>query len=248
MPTAGGQALLADVYVPRGQGAGPFPGVVFVHGGGWRGGSRKDQERQARYLAAHGYTVMSLEYRLAPGGHYADQMADCRAGIAWFKAHAAEYKLDAGRLGLVGISAGGHLAEMLALGLAPQGPDPAIKAEVSLSGVDNLDPVAKDLEISVTMLMGKPCAEDPSACRAASPVDNVHPGAPPILLMHGDSDVVALPDATRLMVERLMAAGDHVETFWAKGQGHPFWHVEPWILPVEEKMVAFLDKYVKGTK
>ena len=243
--TAGGHTLVTDVYMPKGQGPGPFPGVVFVHGGGWGGGSRLDNRRPATYLAAHGYVVLSFEYRLAPLGHYPDQMADCRAAIQWFLRHGAEYKLDPARIALAGISAGGHLVAMLGL----DHPDPAVKAVVSISGVDNLDdPAANNLLGSIARLIGHPCSEDPEPCRQASPVNNVHAGAPPFLVMHGDNDIVALSSDTRLFVERLTAVHDHVETFWAKGGGHPFWHEEPWILPAEETMVRFLDGYLKGSR
>ena len=240
--SAGGKTLVTDVFIPKGQGAGPFPGVVFVHGGGWSGGSRADNRRPATYLAAHGYVTISLEYRLAPYGHYPDQMADCRTGIHWFLAHAAEYKLDPTRIALAGISAGGHLVSMLGL----DHPDPAIKAVVSISGVYNLDdPAANNLLGSIGKLIGQPCSEDPMPCRQASPVNNVHPNAPPFLVMHGDNDIMALTVDARAFIDKMTAEHNLVETFWAKGGGHPFWHEEPWILPAEEAMVAFLDRYLK---
>lgn len=240
-----GHTLVADIYLPKNLGPGPFPGIVFVHGGGWGGGSRLDNRHPATYLAAHGYVTISIDYRLAPTGHYADQMADCRAGIQWFLAHAADYNLDPARIGLAGISAGGHLVSMLGL----DHPDPAIKAVVSISGVYNLDdPAQTSLIAPLVRLIGRSCSDDEQSCREASPVDNVHPGAPAFLVMHGDSDSLALTANARLFVERLTADHDTVETFWAKGSGHPFWHSEPWILPVEETMVHFLDEHVRASK
>src|SRR5581483_10478422 len=106
-----GAALLMDVYLPA-AGATPAPVVLVVHGGGWAGGSRADTAPEAEALAAAGLAVLNVDYRLAtpsaPG--YPAQVSDLESALGWARAHAAALDIDPGRLGILGLSAGGNLA------------------------------------------------------------------------------------------------------------------------------------------
>jgi len=106
-----GHRLRADLYVPRGKGK--FPGVVLIHGGGWRTGSKGHMVVHARRLAERGYVAMSINYRLAPRHKFPDQIHDCKAAVRWMRAHAEEYQVASERLAAYGYSAGGHLACLL---------------------------------------------------------------------------------------------------------------------------------------
>ncbi len=104
--------LSADVYMPH-DGAGPFPGMLVVHGGAWRMGSRADLAAIARALAEHGYVAVAIDYRLAPHDKFPAQINDCQAAVRWMRSHASEFKIDPDRMGGFGYSAGGHLAALL---------------------------------------------------------------------------------------------------------------------------------------
>lgn len=110
-----GGALLGDLYVP--DGVGPFPALVGVHGGGWQQGSRTSYQYWGPYLAARGYALLAIDYRLAapnrPG--YPDAVHDVRAAVRFLKGEAETFKIDPGRIALIGDSAGGHLATLVAL-------------------------------------------------------------------------------------------------------------------------------------
>jgi len=89
--------LAADVYRPRG--AGPFPGMLVVHGGAWRMGARADLAMLAQRLAENGYTAVAIDYRLAPTYKFPAQIYDCQAAIRWMRSHASELKIDPTRIG-----------------------------------------------------------------------------------------------------------------------------------------------------
>jgi len=114
--THDGVALQGDLYLP--QGAGPFPALVAVHGGGWQQGARNSFQYWGTYLAARGYGLFTISYRLAKKGTktFPHAVHDVVAGVRFLRANAAQHRIDAERIGLFGASAGAHLASLAALG------------------------------------------------------------------------------------------------------------------------------------
>jgi acetyl esterase/lipase len=114
--THDGVALLGDLYVPKG--AGPFPVLVALHGGGWVQGVRSVWQYWGPYLAAHGYATFAISYRLAKTGHktFPHAVHDAMAAVQFVRGSAAEFRLDGDRVGLMGASAGANLAALAALG------------------------------------------------------------------------------------------------------------------------------------
>jgi acetyl esterase/lipase len=122
----GGQELLLDLYLPQKVG-GRLPVIVFLHGGGWSGGTRTTGPDFKRFFAQDGFAVASIEYRLTPSVTFPSNVEDVKTAIRWLRANHETYGLDPGRIGLWGTSAGGHLAAVA--GLAPRG---------TFEGEDNL--------------------------------------------------------------------------------------------------------------
>lgn len=114
--THDGVALLGDLYVPKG--AGPFPVLVALHGGGWVQGVRGVFQYWGPYLAAHGYATFAISYRLAKTGQktFPHAVQDTLAAVQFVRGSAGEFRLDGERIGLLGASAGGNLAALAALG------------------------------------------------------------------------------------------------------------------------------------
>src|SRR5712675_938746 len=112
--THDGVALQGDLYLPKG--AGPFPALVAVHGGGWQQGVRSAFQYWGPHLAARGYALFAISYRLAKKGTktFPQAVQDVVAAVRFVRANAAEYRIDANRLGLYGASAGAHLASLAA--------------------------------------------------------------------------------------------------------------------------------------
>jgi acetyl esterase/lipase len=104
-----------------------LPVIVFLHGGGWSGGTRTTGPEFKRYFAQDGFAMASIEYRLTPSITFPANVEDVRTAIRWLKANADAQSLDPDRICLWGTSAGGHLAAVAAL--APRG---------TFDGIDNL--------------------------------------------------------------------------------------------------------------
>ena len=114
--THDGVALAGDLYLPAG--AGPFPALVAAHGGGWQAGARSAFQYWGPYLAARGYALFAISYRLAKKGQkmFPQAVTDVRAAVQFVRGSAGEFKLDPARIGLFGASAGAHLTALAALG------------------------------------------------------------------------------------------------------------------------------------
>ena len=115
----GGVDLVLDLYLPSNSIRRPAPVIVFLHGGGWSGGTRTTGPDFRRYFASAGFAMASIEYRLTPSITFPANVEDVRTAVRWLKANAAAQQIDPDRMCLWGTSAGGHLAAVAAL--APRG-------------------------------------------------------------------------------------------------------------------------------
>lgn len=204
-----------DVYVPR-EAAAPNPTLIYIHGGGWVGGSKETSWLQLLPYLEAGWSVVNVEYRLARVSLAPAAVEDCRCALRWVIRNAKQYNFDTNKLVVTGHSAGGHLSlttGMLppAAGLdreCPGGEELKVAAIVNWFGisdvVDLLDgPNMK--EYAVAWLSSMPNREE--VARRVSPLTYVRAGLPPIITIHGDADpVVPYTHAVRLQ-EALNKAG-----------------------------------------
>ncbi|MDX2243432.1 MAG: alpha/beta hydrolase [Leptolyngbyaceae cyanobacterium bins.302] len=197
--------LTLNVYRPMQPGT--YPGVVMIHGGAWRSGSPYDNEQFNRYLAAQGYTVIAISYRLAPTHLFPAQLDDVQTALRFIQQHAAEYEMDENRMALMGRSAGAHLAM-----LAAYQPDaPAFRAVVNYYGPVNLEAGYYDLPnpdpINVRLMLEGFIGGAPSSFakqyQQASPSNLVRSGLPPTLLIYGDRDHIVQSKFGRRLAEQL---------------------------------------------
>ena len=174
--THDGVSLLGDLYLPAG--AGPFPALVGVHGGGWQAGARNAFQFWGPYLAARGYALFAISYRLAKKGQkmFPQAVNDVLAAVQFVRGSAGELKIDPERIGLFGASAGGHLASLAALGGASfQGAYPndahakvssKVKALIGVYGVYDL------VEMWQRYLLQSPRENNIENFMGASPMDD----------------------------------------------------------------------------
>jgi acetyl esterase/lipase len=202
--------LTLDVYRPRQTGL--YPGMVVIHGGAWRSGGTQDNNAFNRYLAAQGYTVVAISYRLAPTHRFPAQLDDVQTALQFIRQHAAEYELDPERLVLMGRSAGAHLAM-----LAAYQPDaPKLRAVVNYYGPVNLErgyydlpnPDPIDARAVLESFIGGAPPDFPTQYQAASPWYAVRPNLPPTLLIYGDRDHVVQSKFGQQLTERLRSQGN----------------------------------------
>lgn len=205
-----GQALQLDLYQPR-QRSGALPGVLMIHGGAWRAGTRDQLAALNRYLAARGYLVAAPSYRLAPAHIFPAALEDLQAALAFLKQQAAAFELDADRLALIGRSAGGHLALLAGY----QANDPAVRGVVSFYGPADLhygyahpaNPAVIDTRLVQEEFLGGRPEQIGDVYTSASPICAVGPDTPPTLLIHGGRDELVSPRQSERLAERLAQAG-----------------------------------------
>lgn len=218
--------LEADVYMPHGPG--PFPGMLVVHGGAWRVGTRAQLAGIAARFAEHGYTAVAINYRLAPASPFPAQLYDCEAAVSWMRAHADEFRIDPARIGGFGYSAGGHLVALvgaLADGqLAEHGAgadSPSTRLQCVLAGGAPCDfrDMAADSRI-LAYWLGGTRSQKADNYRDASPTNFVTPDDPPMYFFSGEDDVIVPISSPRKMSETLKRAGVPTEFYAVKNSGH----------------------------
>ena len=220
--TAGGSSLLLDIYKPAlPSGSGPPPAVVFVHGGGFTSGSKKDWKTGANLMATGGWVGVSVDYRLAPAATYPAPADDVVSALNWMGAHAASVGFDPRRVVLVGDSAGGLLAASAAERLSSErSPAVVVHGVVSWSGLMDLTTLAATSSGHLAAsYLGCSVSLCPETYRAASPTANVSQSTPPMLLFNS-SDEFILRSQPDEMAARLDAAGSAGQVQILAGQRH----------------------------
>jgi acetyl esterase/lipase len=242
-----GVALVGDLYTP-GE-AGPHPVVVAVHGGGWQQGTRDIYRYWGPYLAARGYALFAIDYRLSKPREpsYPAAVRDVRAAVQFVKGQAAALKLDAGRVALCGDSAGGHLAALVALageeapfasaypGDAHAALDTAVKAVIGIYGVYDLgqqwthDLVPRSADPIVVKFLGAAPPQNRRIYFDASPLSYATSdrNQTAFLLSYGtEDDIVDRTAQSEAFLTALKQAGFYVRTVVMQGAGH-FWMADP---------------------
>ncbi len=218
---AEGGDLKLDFY--RAQGAtGSAPCVVLLHGGGWDSGSRSDFTELNRFLAASGYAVASLDYRLSPRHTYPAPVEDVRAALAWLTAQAGQLGLDADRFVLMGRSAGGQVALQAAYVDRPRAVCGVIAfyapADMVLGHSYPCSPWILDSPRLMRNYLGAEGEKGLAAAAIASPVETAASGAPPTLLLHGRPDVITTWQHSAHLQDKLKRYGVphfYVDLPWA---------------------------------
>ena len=195
----GDVSLTLDAFVP--EGAGPFPTCILVHGGGFVRGDKQSYIKPLfEPLSKAGFAWFTINYRLAPQHRWPACAEDVETAIRWVKAHAKEYKVDVGRIALIGESAGGHLVSWVGTRVKE---DTRVAAVVPFYAPHDLELQVKHRNMlgeSMTALLGLTELNDDAwkRLREVSPSSYVHKGMPPFLLIHGDKDpTVPLEQSTR---------------------------------------------------
>ncbi|MFC6644429.1 alpha/beta hydrolase fold domain-containing protein [Granulicella cerasi] len=243
--------LLADAYVPNGKG--PFPGVLFIHGGGWKTGDRNQMNKLIRDTTNAGFSSFTIEYDMDPV-LFPHSLNESLAALEYFRSHAKEFKLDPTRIAVAGSSAGGELAALVALSPQPRAVDgqPAgapiapVQAAVILNGVLDLRALG-DKSGMVTEYLGGHCTEKPEACKDASPVEHVHAGAPPFYVGHGTADQTVPYSQAEAFTAALYAAKVPVQFYGAQNGPHTYWMRPEFYAGNTTSILQFLQTALKST-
>jgi acetyl esterase/lipase len=240
---AGDVDLKLDLARPA-EGEGPFPAIVYVHGGGWSGGNRQMHRAHIEEAARRGYVAATISYRLMKYDAqnrdtataeltFPVQIHDAKTAIRWMRANAKKYHVNPDRIGVGGASAGGHLSLLVGLsdeddGLEGQGEhadqSSRVQAVVNIFGPTEMASCYENSSVPWIFrlfLDGAP-AEQAERYKTASPVTYITQDDPPVLTLHGDKDELVPVQQAQLLDEKLKAAGVKHTLVVLEGQGHGF--------------------------
>ena len=229
--------LKLDIYLPRGPG--PFPVVIWVHGGGWLEGNRDNPPGTA--LLSRGFALVSIDYRLSQVAKFPAQIDDMKDAVRFLRANAEKYNLDPTRFAAWGGSAGGHLVSLLA-GDIHSDDTTKVQAVIDFFGpADFTGNWPGNGDTAVARLLGKTPSADPALAKSASPVHRVHAAMPPVLIVHGDRDRVVPLSQSEQFRDAIQKIGGKVEMYVVKGGGHGAFN-DP---VVPQRVIAFLERELK---
>jgi acetyl esterase/lipase len=255
--------LTLDVTLPKG--AGPFPLVIFIHGGAWLAGGANVSNPTYRKLdfinklLDAGYAVSRISYRFSSEAQFPTQLHDCKAAVRFLRANAAHFQLDPLRFAAMGDSAGGHLASLVGLTgddaklegkVGKAKGSSAVQAVVNWFGpaelltmqsqrIDQKWSSVNDASSPESRLIGGPVQQNPQKAKAASPTCYAHKNAPPFLIQHGTLDRLVPCQQSVELAAALKKAGSDVTLITVEGADHCFWGVPP--DGIVEDMITFLN-------
>ena len=245
VPLVGGQTeqLAMDIQVP--QTTGPKPLVVYVPGGGFVMADKGGNLALRTFVAEAGYVVASIQYRVQPdGATYADSISDVKAAIRYLRAHAAEYDINPGSVGVWGDSAGGYLAAMTGVSNGDKRYDIGadldrssdVQAVIDKFGAADLSRIQADFDPDTQRAMAPllastaryingptsttSLADDPAAVARANPITYIEPNDPPFVIFHGSVDTTISPSQTLELHNALRAAGVDSTRYVVEGAAH----------------------------
>ncbi|MCA8988407.1 MAG: prolyl oligopeptidase family serine peptidase [Planctomycetaceae bacterium] len=222
-------ALKLDLYRPNDSTTCPV--VVWVHGGGWKNGSK--DRCPAAWLTAHGIAVASIEYRLIDRAQWPSQLDDCRAAVRWLRKNAGEFGLDPAHIGAWGSSAGGHLVALMGTAPVPEnepvssrvqavcdwfGPSDLLTMPPNVVGNGRTEQDVADS--NGAKLLGATVKDVPELAQSASALYQVSDDDAPFLIMHGDADPGVPLDQSQRLHEALVKAGIDSTIRIIPGAGH----------------------------
>lgn len=248
-----------DLYYPS-KASTPVPLVVFIHGGGWAVGDKKQSPAEA--ILSAGFAAASINYRLTDEATFPAQIYDCKAAIRWLRAHASEYNIDPNRIGVFGASAGGHLASLLGTSSdvrdlegteGNDGVSSAVQAVCDWNGPidfftiqDEAGPQNSmhfdDPDGYVARLFNGLPAQKKELASQASPSKYISADDPPFLIVHGDKDDIVPIQQSKDFYKELQTKGVKSKFVIVKDGSHMLFATDT----LTESMKFFQDVFGKS--
>lgn len=230
---AGEVSLKLDLHRPQGENP---PLIVYVHGGGWRAGSKEDMPVVDLY--DQGFAIASVNYRLSTQAVFPAQVHDIKAAIRFLRANAGTYHINANKIAIIGSSAGGHLAALVGVSNGDkelegrvgdhldQSSD--VQGIVSLYGASNLETILSQSTPqglayripALKLLLGDTPDKKTVLAKLASPVAHLDKNDPPLLLIHGDADPQMPPQQSEELAKAYQVLGLPVTLIMLPGSRH----------------------------
>ncbi len=245
-----GKSLQMDFYRPKNR-VGELPLLLFIHGGGWKGGERSDYLVYLVDFAQKGYVTATVSYRLLNDSIYPACVEDISDAVEWLYQNGENFGYDSNRIALIGGSAGAHLT-MLA-GYKWKNPKMAkdsltvgkIKAVVDIYGPVDLTTEYAQNQRLVTNFIGHSYDEKPELYAEASPIHYLDKNCPPTLILHGTSDSLVPISQSDTLKARLDALSIPCEYYKIPLWPHTMDIVKRVNVYSQRKMEAFFEKYLR---
>ncbi|HBU60605.1 MAG TPA: alpha/beta hydrolase [Verrucomicrobiales bacterium] len=227
------QGLKLDLYQPKKPKSSPL--VVWIHGGGWRKGTK--ERCYIDWLPEHGYTVASISYRYSSVAKFPAQIHDCKGAVRWLRANAEKYGYNPKKIFIAGSSAGGHLTALMATTSENKELEGAVGGNLKFSSViqgaivyygatdfilrSKTQPSRANAKGSVVYdLLGGGAHEKIKAAKLASACYHVSKDDAPLLIFHGSKDKTVLIDQSEAIKEKYDKAGLPAQLHIVEGAGH----------------------------
>lgn len=231
------------------------PAILCIHGGGFRAGKREAWDARCQKMAERGYVAATVTYRLAPQHPFPACIHDVKAAVRWLRANAGRYHIDPEHIGVVGDSAGGHLAQFLGVtdgrpefegsGGAPD-QSSRVTCVVNYYGPsDFTKSYGKSVDAAqvLPLWLGGDLEHEHHKHVMASPLNWITPSAAPTLLIHGTEDKYVAFEQAQWAYDRMKAADVEVELLKLDGAGHGFKGADA--ERAEAAMFEFFDRHLK---
>lgn len=236
--TGGGRDLTMHIVMPKERSETPAPAYVWIHGGGWQGGTKDGGVGQVTPLVRKGFVGATIEYRLTGEAAFPAQIEDCKCAIRYLRAHADQYNIDVDRIAVGGSSAGGHLVALLGTsggikelegdgGWADQ--SSTVQAVVDLYGPTDFATFVttpgyeshnRDGSPESKLLGGGEVTQLTEGIKRVNPITYVDADDPPFLIIHGSNDRTVPLNQSELLHKALQAAKVESKLHVIEGAGH----------------------------
>lgn len=232
----GDQPLEAILYCPTQPAQAPYPIIIWVHGGGWRHGTRHNNREICETIAENGFICLSIDYRMSHEAVFPAQIQDCKCAVRYVRANAEKMNASPGKIGVWGLSAGGHLVALLGTSEGVQefegdggwpdessavqavcdwfGPTDLSQMPKSQREFDNGDPSPESL------LIGGAIQDNPDKVQKANPITYISDSTPPFYIAHGTADSVVPFNHSELIHAALVEQGIDVTFEKLENAGH----------------------------
>ena len=236
-----------DIYLPTGRSVSSTKSLVLIHGGGWNSGSKAEFSGYIESFKTRmpDYAIFNINYRLVNGGNFfPTQEEDVKEAIDFIVRHAESYHISSKKLVLLGVSAGAHLALLQAYKYK----SPAIKAVVDYFGPADLiamyqKPWHPLVPLALQMITGTTHDKAPQLFHSSSPVEFITPQSPPTLILHGGKDQVVDVSQSKILAEKLRAAGVEYRLEIYPAERHGRWYGQA-LTSSFDKIESFLKQNV----
>jgi acetyl esterase/lipase len=240
-----------DLYFP--QSGGPWPVLLYVHGGSWREGDKAEGEGW-RGMNDSGFLIAAINYRMAAEGKFPVMIEDVKCAVRYLRANAAELNINPDRIGAIGASAGAHLVALLGTAGKEAGWDEGqyadhssqVQAVLSMAGFSDFTAdMPSGINSSIYYAFGELAGSDDPKNVAASPVTYITPDDPPFLIIHGDNDGVAPVEQSQILHARLTEAGVPSTLIIVEGGDHSL--QGPDTASTQEEISAAINEFFEST-